>query len=138
MSFGLKNAPQIYQRRMDEIYKPYENFIIFYVDNILVFSKTIKEHIKHLQIFKKQTNKNRIVLSERKAIFLKKKIEFLGLIIDEDGVKLQKHIGRKILNVLEKLTNKKEIQYILGRLNFGKEFINELSKKRASLQKIIK
>ena len=46
MSFGLKNAPHIFQRMMDRIFSKY-SFIVVYIDDILVFSKTFHEHIKH-------------------------------------------------------------------------------------------
>ena len=47
MPFGLKNAPQIFQQMMDRIFGKY-SFILVYIDDILVFSKTLPEHIKHL------------------------------------------------------------------------------------------
>ena len=49
MPFGLKNAPQIFQRMMDRIFGKY-SFILVYIDDILVFSKTFHEHIKHLEL----------------------------------------------------------------------------------------
>ena len=49
MSFGLKNAPQIFQQMMDRIFSKY-SFILVYNDDILVFSKTFHEHIKHLKL----------------------------------------------------------------------------------------
>lgn len=49
MPFGLKTAPPIFQRKMDQIFGGYKNFVLIYVDDILVFSKNIKEHLGHLQ-----------------------------------------------------------------------------------------
>ena len=57
MSFGLKNTPQIFQRMMNNIFSKY-SFVIVYIDDILVFSYTFQEHIKHLEfIFEKLTNR---------------------------------------------------------------------------------
>ena len=47
MSFGLKIAPPIFQRKMDEIFREYKRFVLVYVDDILVSSKDIKEHLGH-------------------------------------------------------------------------------------------
>jgi len=46
MSFGLKYAPQIFQRRMDNIFKDLIHCCLVYIDDILIFSKTIEQH-KH-------------------------------------------------------------------------------------------
>jgi len=44
MSFGLKNAPQIFQRRMDNIFKDLNHYYLVYIDDALVFSKTSEQH----------------------------------------------------------------------------------------------
>ncbi len=50
MPFGLKNAPGVFQRKMDNIFKPFIDFCIVYVDDILVFSKTKEEHCRNLWV----------------------------------------------------------------------------------------
>ena len=82
MPFGLKNAPQIFQSRMDNIFRSY-NYIIVYVDDILIASETLEEHRHHLKEFVNICVKEGIVLSSRKAIIEHKKIEFLGMILDK-------------------------------------------------------
>ena len=49
MSFGLKNAPQIFQRKMDNIFGNYKEFTCTYIDDVLVFSKTKEKHYLHLK-----------------------------------------------------------------------------------------
>ena len=44
MSFGIKNAPQIFQRKMDNIFNDLNHCCLVYIDNILVFPKTIEQH----------------------------------------------------------------------------------------------
>ena len=53
MPFGLKNAPAIFQRKMDEFFKDTEEYIAVYIDDILVFSENESDHARHLaQILK--------------------------------------------------------------------------------------
>jgi len=48
MPFGLKNAPSEFQNIMNDIFTPCTGFIIVYIDDVLVFSKTIDQHFKHM------------------------------------------------------------------------------------------
>nr|GEX75416.1 TPA: orf y [Tanacetum cinerariifolium] len=66
MPFGLKNAPAVFQRKMDKCFKGTESFIAVYIDDILVFSKNEKEHAKHLEKMLKIYEDNGLVLSPTK------------------------------------------------------------------------
>ena len=50
MSLGLKNTPQIFQRKMDKIFSNYSSFIIVYIDDMLICSNNENNHEKHLNI----------------------------------------------------------------------------------------
>ena len=76
-AFGLKNAPQIFQRKMDKIFYDYSNFIIVYIDDILICSNNEKDHENHLNTFITLCKEHGIVLSEKKVDIKKKEIEFL-------------------------------------------------------------
>jgi len=65
---------------MDIIFSRYD-FIIVYIDDILIHSENIEEHILHLYIFIKEVEAHWIVLSDRKIEFFKETIEFLGIIV---------------------------------------------------------
>ena len=107
MPFGLKNAPQIFQRRMDEVIKPITHFCIAYVDDLLIHSNNIDEHIEHLEKFCYIMKKHGITLSQKKAEIAKTEIEFLGLFIKEGELQLQSHIGEKLQEFPEKIKDKK-------------------------------
>ena len=49
MSFGLKNAPSEFQNIMNDIFTPYTNFSIVYIDDVLIFSNSIDQHWKNLE-----------------------------------------------------------------------------------------
>ena len=65
MFFGLKNALQTFQRKMDKIFSEYSNFIIVYINDILICSEDEKNHEKHLDIFVTLCKEHGIVLSEK-------------------------------------------------------------------------
>lgn len=119
MPFGLKNAPKIFQRRMDNIFRKYNDFLLVYIDDILICSENKNDHKNHIIKFLKECQKEGIVLSEKKAIIEKSEIKFLGLIIDKNGIKLQSHISKKIESFPDKLESKEQIQKFLGCLNYA-------------------
>ena len=53
LPFGLKNSPSEFQNMMNEIFIEYTRFSIVYIDDVLIFSNSIKEHFKHLKNFQK-------------------------------------------------------------------------------------
>ncbi|KAK4390442.1 putative enzymatic polyprotein [Sesamum angolense] len=138
LPMGLANAPQIFQRKMDNLFNDYFEFIFVYIDDILIASKNMKEHIKHLEIFSDACYKEGLVLSEKKATIAVNKIEFLGILIDETGIELQKHIVEKIRNFPDILKDKKQLQSFLGVVNFAGIFIKDLAKYRKDFRPLLK
>jgi hypothetical protein len=51
MPFGLKNTLALFQRKMQNIFNENQEFVLVYIDVLLIFSKTYKEHIVHLDMF---------------------------------------------------------------------------------------
>jgi len=69
MPFGLKNAPQIFQRRMDNIFKDLNHCCLVYIDDILVFSKTIEQHKDDVSAVSQRCINHGIVLDKNKCIY---------------------------------------------------------------------
>ncbi|KAJ3705794.1 hypothetical protein LUZ61_009499 [Rhynchospora tenuis] len=82
MPFGLKNAPAIFQRKMDNCFRETEDFIAVYIDDILVFSENEDQHAKHLKAMLSICEKWGLVLSPTKMKVAVPEIEFLGAVID--------------------------------------------------------
>lgn len=123
---------------MDQIFRKLKDFCIVYVDDILIYSETLEEHIKHLEQFIKTIDQHGILLSEKKSEIFKNKIEYLGYKIDKEGIQLQDHIVTKIVNFKDKLENKKEVQQFLGIINYASDHIKDLPKLRKPLQELTK
>ena len=130
MSFGLKNAHQVFQRKMDKILSDHSTFIIVYIDDILICSDNEKDHENHLNTFITLCKEYGIVLSEKKVDIKRKEIKFLGMIIDSEDIKLQSHIAKKIKDFLDELRTKEMIHKFLGCLNYSFDFIKDLAKEK--------
>ena len=80
---------------MDGIFNKYKKSICVYIDDILVHSKTIEEHVSHLKLILSDLLKHGIVINTKKAQFFRKNIEFLGVKIKNGKIKLQPYIAKK-------------------------------------------
>ena len=87
MPFGLKNAHSEFQNMMNEIFNEYIRFFIVYIDDVLIFSNSIKEHFKHLKIFQKNVRENGLVISATKIKLFQTNIRFLGFDIYQGQIK---------------------------------------------------
>ena len=63
MPFGIKNAPSEFQNIMNDIFTPFIDFSIVYIDDVLIFSKSIDHHWKHFDIFFRVINQHGLVVS---------------------------------------------------------------------------
>ncbi|KAL3505234.1 hypothetical protein ACH5RR_035075 [Cinchona calisaya] len=128
MPFGLKNAPSIFQRKMDKIFLEYSQFVLVYIDDILVFSKNEQEHVGHLNTVFRIFYQHGIIISKKKVELFKTHIKFLGVEIGNGQIKLQDHIAKKVLEMPDKLENLKELQKFLELINYARPFLKDIGK----------
>ncbi|QBH21733.1 polyprotein [Polyscias mosaic virus] len=129
MPFGIKNAPGIFQRKMDFCFAGTEDFIAVYIDDILVFSKNEKDHLRYLEIMFSLVEKHGLVLSPTKMKIGVHSIGFLGAQIEDGTLKLQEHILKKILKFgPAQFATKKDLRSWLGILNYSRNYIANLGK----------
>ena len=131
MPFGLKNAPSEFQRIMNEIFNDYSEFCIVYIDDVLVFSKSIEQHFKHLKTFFYVIKKNGLVLSKTKMSFFQTKIRFLGHYIQQGTIIPIERSVAFAEKFPDQILDKTQLQRFLGSLNYVLDFcpnINRLAK----------
>jgi len=128
MHFGLKNAPAIFERKIDNIFNDSKSFTCVYIDDILVFSKTKEDHYFHLKQVLYKLEKYGLIVSKAKREICKNFIEFLGTEIGNGTIKLQPHISKKIQDFPNKMEDIKTLRSFLGLLNYARSFILDLGK----------
>jgi hypothetical protein len=86
LPFGLTNAPVTFQTQMNRVLG-HLPFVLVYLDDILIFSKTEEEHNEHLEIVLDIFRKEKLIAKLTKCSFYQPSLSFLGHIISADGVK---------------------------------------------------
>ena len=128
MPFGLTNAPATFQRVMERILADqlYRNVLV-YIDDIIVFSRSIREHIEYLATVFKALENAGLCLKRSKCHFGQPKIEYLGHVIDKEGIRVNKNNVKKALELVEP-TSKDLVHSFLGLVGYYRRFINGFSK----------
>jgi hypothetical protein len=87
MPFGLTNAPATFMRMMDNILRPFtNNFVVVYLDDILIYNKTCTEHLHHIQQVLHTLRQHKLYANLEKFSFGMDRVHYLGYIIDQHGV----------------------------------------------------
>ena len=87
MPFGLKNSPATFMRLMEDILRPFTNlFVVVYLDDILIFSKTWEEYLQHIRQVLQTLRQHKLCANLEKCMFGMTQVQYLGYIIDEMGV----------------------------------------------------
>lgn len=87
MPFGLTNAPATFQCLMNQIFAECtRKFVIVFLDDILVYSKSIQEHQDHLRLVLEKLRAHQLYAKKSKCEFAQKQIEYLGHVISQEGV----------------------------------------------------
>ncbi len=97
MPFGLVNAPATFQRLMNDVLRDYlRKFCLVYLDDIIIYSKTFKDHKRHVRKVLQAIKSASLKLKLAKCKWFKQEITFLGHKIGVDGIKLDNYNLKKI------------------------------------------
>eukprot|EP00253_Pinus_taeda_P008981 PITA_08981 len=99
MPFGLTNAPSTFQGLMNSIFKPFlRNFVLIFFDDILIYIKSWKDHVQHVDRVLKLLEEKQLYAKISKCFFGVQEVEYMGHIVSHGGVKVD---PRKIKAIKE-------------------------------------
>ncbi|XP_008233166.1 PREDICTED: uncharacterized protein LOC103332224 [Prunus mume] len=128
MPFGLKNAPSEFQNIMNKIFNPYSHFSIVYIDDVLIFSESVKQHWKHLHKFLQIVKQNGLVVSAKKIKLFQTNIRFLGFNICQSQISPIDRVIQFADKFPDQILDKSQLQRFLRSLNYVSDFYQNLRK----------
>ncbi|GKD06404.1 putative reverse transcriptase domain-containing protein [Tanacetum coccineum] len=136
MPFGLTNAPAVFMDLMNRVCKPYlDKFVIVFIDDILIYSKNEKEHEEHLKAILGLLKEEKLYAKFSKCEFWIPKVQFLGHVIDSQGI----HVDPAKIESIKDWASPKtptKIRQFLGLAGYYRRFIEGFSKIAKSMTKL--
>ena len=126
MPFGLKNTGATYQRAMNAIFHDMlGHHMEIYIDDIVVKSKKVVEHVNHLSKIFEMMRLHKLKLNPLKCTFGVQTINSLGFLVHQRGVEVDQNKA-KVINLTKAPQNKKDLQKFLGQVNYLRRFISNI------------
>ena len=137
MPFGLTNAPAVFQQLMQKVLSDLKtddgrDFVEVYIDDVLIFSETLAEHLQHIRLVLERLKKAGLKLKSAKCHFLRESVEYLGHLITPQGLKPNPKQAKAVVEfpVPESVTN---VRQFLGLTSYYRRFIAQFAKVAAPL-----
>ncbi|XP_015086935.1 uncharacterized protein LOC107030041 [Solanum pennellii] len=138
MPFGLINAPAIFCNLMNNVLFDYlDDFVVVYIDDIVIYSLTLEEHVNHLSLVLSQLRKYTLYVKMEKCEFAKQEIQFLGHLVSKNQVRLDPKKVQAIVD-WQAPRHVKDLRSFLGLANYYRKFITGYSKRSAALIELLK
>jgi hypothetical protein len=138
LSFGLMNAPAYFMYLMNKVFMEYlDKFIVVFIDDILIFSKTKEEHETQRRLVLENLRAHQLYAKFSKCEFWLIEVPFLRHVISAGGVSVDPDKVKGILDLMPPM-NVSEIQSFLGSAGYYQRFIKDFSKIAKPITKLLK
>ena len=136
MLFGLTNAPTTFMDIMHRVFQPYlDQFVVFFVDDILIYSKSKEEHEDHLRIVLHALRDHRLYAKFNKCEFWLTEVRFLGHVVLASGVLVDPEKVEVVMS-WDRPKLVFEIHNFLELAGYYKRFIEDFSRLAAPMTKL--
>ncbi|KAJ0456627.1 putative nucleotidyltransferase, Ribonuclease H [Helianthus annuus] len=128
MPFGLTNAPAVFMDLMNRVCEPYlDKFVIVFINDILIYSKTKEEHEQYLRAILELLKKDKLYAKFSKCKFWLREVQFLGHVVNGNGI----HVDPTKIEAIKNWETPKtptKIRQFLGLAGYYRRFIEDFSK----------
>nr|CAD2180044.1 unnamed protein product [Meloidogyne enterolobii] len=136
LPFGVKSAPSIFQHLIDQLISGISG-VFGYLDDIVIASKTFKDHTKTLKLLLKRIQDYGLKLQLEKCDFLQERLLFLGHVVSPEGIKPDPGRSEAIRN-MPAPHDKSTLRSFLGALTYYGRFIKKMREIRSPLDELLK
>jgi len=138
LPFGLTNAPALFMDLMNRVFRPYlDKFVVVFIDDILVYSKSYEEHEQHLRQTLQTLRSRQLYAMLDKCDFWLKEVTFLGHVASSEGIFVDPQKVEVVLR-WERPTTVTEIRSFLGLVGYYRRFIEGFSTIATPLTRLTK
>ncbi|KAJ4722993.1 Retrotransposon protein, putative, Ty3-gypsy subclass [Melia azedarach] len=138
MPFGLTNAPATFCNLMNDVlYEFLDKFVVVYLDDIVVYSKSFRDHLEHLRHVFTKLREHKLYVKKEKCEFCRREVLFLGHWVSSGKIRMDE---RKVKAILDWTEPKKvpELRSFLGLANYYRKFIEGYSKRVSALTDLLR
>lgn len=138
LPFGLKNAPSIFQRAIDDVLREQIGKSCYvYVDDVIIFSETEEDHVKHIEWVLERLYGANMRISREKSHFFRESVEYLGFFVSRNGIRTSPEKVKAILNY-ETPSTLFNVRSFLGLASYYRCFIKDFASIAKPLTDILK
>ena len=137
LPFGLTNSPATFQRLMQQVLGDlYLKCCTVYLDDIIIFSESYEEHLRHLELVFARIKKYNLKMNSAKCQFFRRKVKYLGHIITADGIEVDSD-KTAVLKNWKPPSNVDELRSFLGFSGYFRKFVKDYAKTAKCLNDLL-